>query len=102
MTRLTEDEATRRLCSAPWRNGEDKRFCYATLTRDVTMACWNGQHPPEKNSPEHTAKAGATVLVTMSSRFGDYGIRDEKLVPATEGYWARVDPDALTDWRDEP
>lgn len=65
-------------------------FVYATLECDV----------PAEHS--RTIKSGTRVLVTMVSRFGDVGIRDDRLVPASNGYCARIDPVNLTDWSTEP
>jgi hypothetical protein len=70
---------------------------HATLKRDVTMDVWNGTHPVEKNTKMHVATAGTRVLVTMASRFGDVGIRDENIDSLTHGYYARVDPSDLED-----
>jgi hypothetical protein len=65
-------------------------FVYATLGRDAEMSL--GQERP------HTAKKGTRVLVTMVSRFGDVGIRDDHLEPPSNGYYTRVMPEDLTDW----
>lgn len=103
ITKLTMEDGIDGLRHRPWRDGKDKLFCYATTTKPLKMSRWNGEHPVEENSTEHEAPAGTTVLVTMASRFGDVGIRDHDLVPASEGYCCRCDPATdLTDWRTEP
>lgn len=78
------------------------QMLYATLVVNATMRIWNGKHPVESNTVERTAPPGTPVLVTMVSRFGDVGIRDDKLTPPTDGYYCRVQPDELTDWRLAP
>lgn len=75
-------------------NWEKGVFVYATLRADQKMG-----YEPER---QHVAKAGTRVLVTMVSRFGDVGIRDERLVPPSDGYFARVQPEALMNWGHEP
>lgn len=69
-------------------------YLYATLARDALMT--------NPGKPDRTAPIGTTVLVTMISRFGDVGIRDRNLSPPSNGYDCRVQPEALTDWRDKP
>ncbi len=69
-------------------------FAYAETKEDFTMKSGDRDH-----EERHTAKAGATVLITMLSRFGDVGIRDEKLTPPSNGYWCRVLPDQLKNLR---
>jgi hypothetical protein len=71
-------------------------FVYATLTQDVKM------HYSDDDKKYRLAKAGARVLVTMVSRFGDVGIRDDRFVPASNGYYARVSPETLTSWGEKP
>jgi len=73
-------------------------FLYATLAQNVTMSAWSGKHPVDENSEEYEAYKGDRVLVTMVSRFGDFGIRGRNLTPATHGYHARVEPELLADW----
>lgn len=41
-------------------------------------------------SQEYTIPANTPVLVTMFSRFGDFGIRDVRVSEITHGYSARV------------
>lgn len=65
-------------------------FLYATLRSGVEMR--DGRVVPE----------GTAVLVTMVSRFGDVGIRADRLMPPSHGYDARVIPQWLTNWRDAP
>jgi len=85
-------DANKKLIVNPnWENGV---FVYATLRDDQKMG-----YEPEK---QHVAKSGTRVLVTMVSRFGDVGIRDERLMPPSDGYSARVQPEALKDWSREP
>mgnify|MGYP006266943299 CR=1 FL=1 len=55
-----------------------------------------------QDGPKRVARAGTRVLVTMVSRFGDVGIRDDRLVPASNGYYGRVAPEDLSDWGLEP
>ena len=74
-------------------------FFLAETTEPVEMHVWNGVHPVEENTKVHTAPAGTTVLVTVYSRFGDVGIRDDNLDPPSHGYYARVNPDTLNNWR---
>lgn len=102
----TEKEALTQL----WNNkgaglrGEKEKFFYATTTKRVVMVIQpvlqGGIH--DSKTIERECPPGTTVLVTMFSRFGDVGIRDVNLVPPTHGYYARVLPDHLTDWRDKP
>jgi len=102
--RFTEKEALEQL----WKNksigltGGEEKFFYATTTKRVVMLI----HPTIANGHSTTIERpcppGTTVLVTMFSRFGDVGIRDINLVPPTHGYYARVLPDHLTDWRENP
>lgn len=68
----------------------------AELDKDVTMRVWNGTHPPDKNTTEHTATKGTTVLIWMMSRFGDIGVTDNL---DAHCYHARVEPTALVNWR---
>ena len=68
----------------------------AELTEDVVMHVWNGTHPPDKNTTEHTVKKGTTVLIWMMSRFGDIGITDNL---EAHCYHARVQPTVLVNWR---
>lgn len=82
-----------------WAYGRGHRWVYANLVEDTQMREWNGKHPVDQNTTEHIAPAGAPVLVTMASRFGDVGIRDRNLVPPSDGYTARLDPSKLTNWR---
>jgi len=72
---------------------------YATLLKDTEMHVWNNKHPVEENIAIHVSKAGTTVFVPMISRFGDVGVRDENLDKLQHGYYARVMPEELTDWR---
>ena len=44
-------------------------------------------------------KAGATVLITMISRFGDVGIRGKRIHDVRHGYDVRVMPDLLQGYR---
>jgi hypothetical protein len=85
------DENKKLVVNPNWAKGV---FVYATLRDDQKMG-----YEPEK---QRVAKAGTRVLVTMVSRFGDVGIRDERLVPASDGYLARVQPEALMNWGREP
>jgi hypothetical protein len=75
-------------------------FLYATLTEEATMSAPASRYgdPPVR----WTAPKGTRVLVTMVSRFGDVGIRDRHLVPASDGYTGRVKPEKLCDWSREP
>lgn len=100
------DEIWRRKNDQPWRRPPADRdkpalewigVAVAELTRDVEMHVWNQIHPPETNTKVHTAKAGTTVLIWAPSRFGDIGVTD-KLLNAG-GYRARVEPEALVNWR---
>lgn len=101
MGELTQQEAWDLLWAAKdYRN--PKAFLWAELTEDVEMHEWNGTHPVEENTTVRVAKAGSTVLVTMASRFGDVGVRDDRLNPPSHGYYARVEPEKLTKWRDAP
>jgi len=68
----------------------------AELVCDTTMRVWNGHyHVPEFS--EHVAKAGTTVLIWTTSRFGDIGITDR--LSGAFGYDARVDPECLVNYR---
>jgi hypothetical protein len=90
--KLQPEEALEKLWKAKdWRAStrEANPPVYATVKEPVEML--KGKIP-----------AGSTVLVTMVSRFGDVGIRHDRLVPPSDGYYARVPPDVLTDWRDRP
>ena len=105
MTKLSRNVALKRLHASkgiepgkPWK----PFFCYATLTEPTKMESWNGVHPVEENLTVRMAKAGTRVLVTMASRFGDVGVRDTHLVPASHGYFARVLPEKLKDWDTDP
>lgn len=97
---MKQYEALQWLIKDSWKDAD--RFVYATLTKPVTMRVWNGTHPQESNTRTHTAPVDTRVLVTMLSRFGDVGIRDSHLVPASHGYYARVAPESLKDWGLDP
>lgn len=75
-------------------NGQEV-FAHAELTCNVTMHVWNGRHPVETNTLSHVAKEGTRVLITMFSRFGDVGIRDNDVDNIRHGYTARVTPEML-------
>jgi len=72
-------------------------FATATLLVDCQMHIWDGSHPVEEHTTTRMAKAGSKVLIASVSRFGDIGIRDDRLDKAEYGYYARVDPDILVD-----
>jgi len=99
--KLTEDEALDLLFVAKdWRKPDE--FLWADLVEDHEMHEWNGTHPVEENTTIRTAPAGSTVLVTVASRLGDVGIRDKHLNPPSHGYYSRVLPEGLTNWRRIP
>lgn len=101
-TKLTENQALDILWGNKGPDALRTTFVWATLTEPATMRVWDGSHPVEEHTVEHVTPAGATVLVTMASRFGDVGIRDSRLNPPCHGYDSRVTPDKLTDWRHIP
>lgn len=75
-------------------------FAQADLLVDVEMDEWDGENRPvEQHSDRRTAKAGSRVLVTMISRFGHVGIRDNRLDEETHGYYGTVDPEKLTNFK---
>jgi hypothetical protein len=71
-------------------------FVYATLGKDVSVSV---EGKPKK---PRVIKKGTRVLVTMVSRFGHVGIRDDRLTPASNGYCTSVKPEDLTDWGEKP
>jgi hypothetical protein len=78
------------------------RFVYATLKKGVSYDVPREPFdPPQKKKRTKTIPAGARVLVTMASRFGDVGIRAHHLVPASNGYDVRVMPEDLEDWSEQ-
>ena len=86
-----------------WTPEHEERWIYASLLAPTTMSEWNGSHPVDTNSRVREVPAGTTVLVTMFSGWGgDVGIRARNLTPPGHGYDARVQPEALTDWRCAP
>jgi hypothetical protein len=104
-TKLTQDEALELLWEAKdWQTDyhNPDEFLWADLVEDATMHEWNGKHPSEENTTVRVAPAATTVLVTVVSRFGDVGIRDKHLNPASYGYYSRVMPEQLTNWRRIP
>jgi hypothetical protein len=101
-TKLTEDQALDILWGNKGSDALRTTFVWATTTEPVTMRVWDGNHPVEEHTVNHVAPTGTTVLVTMASRFGDVGIRDDRLNPPNHGYYARVEPSKLTDWRHIP
>lgn len=99
---MTQKEALAILwANKDWKNKKEDRFVYATTTKEIDVLTVGGDHPtyPKK---ERTIPAETTVLVTMFSRFGDVGIRDDRLTPPSNGYYVRVMPEELKDWRDNP
>ena len=96
---LTREEALEILWvskTPPWT---EPVFLWADLVEDTEMRIWFDHGVPEEH---RMAKAGQTILVTVVSRFGDVGIRDDRLNPPSHGYHARVTPDKLTNWRHIP
>lgn len=70
---------------------------YAKIKKDVKMSVWNGKHPVENNTEDHTCKADTKVLIWMVSRFGDIGITDNLKNP--KGYDSRgIANRDLYDW----
>jgi hypothetical protein len=97
---MTQEEALEILWkNKDWKDKKEDKFVYATTTKDIEIMDFS---TPNKPKIERTISAGATVLVTMYSRFGDVGIRDDRLEPPSNGYYARVLPHDLRDWRDKP
>jgi hypothetical protein len=97
---LTQEEALRILwANKDWENKKEDKFVYATTVKSIDIMDFA---TPQKPKVERTIPIGTTVLVTMYSRFGDVGIRDDRLVPPSNGYYARVLPEDLKDWREEP
>jgi len=115
---LTQEEALEVLWSAKSafvpdenglpRKGDDGKFLtnpnwcdafvYGTLQRDVDV--WRGDQNEKK--PVRVIPKDTRVLVTMVSRFGHVGIRDNHLVPASNGYCATCQPEDLADWNMAP
>lgn len=97
---MTQEEALGILWkNKDWRNASQEKFVYATTKNSVDLLNVGKWDRPKV---ERTIAAGTTVLVTMHSRFGDVGIRDDRLVPPSNGYYVRVMPEDLKDWREAP
>ena len=77
-------------------------FVYATLLKDVTMHVSTTEETHRNIDKTRIAKADTRVLVTMVSRLGHVGVRDDHLVPASNGYYAGVMPEDLKDWGEKP
>jgi hypothetical protein len=103
---MTQEEALAILWkNKDWKSHQEgwvEKFIYATLLVDATMHFSDEITVPRGREIERVAPKGSTVLVTMVSRFGDVGIRDDRLVPPSNGYYCRVMPEQLTDWREAP
>jgi len=89
-----DPETGKFLTNPHWCNA----FVYGTLQRDVDV--WRGDQNEKK--PVRVIPKDTRVLVTMVSRFGHVGIRDNHLVPASNGYCATCQPEDLTDWNMAP
>ena len=70
-------------------------FATAELLVNVQMSKWNGIHPVETNSTDYTVKAGTKVLITVYSRLGHAGIRDDNLDKPVHGYYGCAYPEQL-------
>lgn len=103
---VTQEQALNELwANKDWKKsmaGRQERFFYATTTKPVDILAIESLKQNCTPRVERTIPVGTTVLVTMLSRFGDVGIRDDRLVPPSHGYHARVNPEELSDWREQP
>ncbi len=97
---LWDNKDVTKLLSRP--KGWEEHFLYATLKSKATMRIIGDERRPGNKEKRYSVPKGTTVLVTMVSRFGDVGIRDRDLEPPSHGYWCRVVPSKLKDWRDKP
>lgn len=87
------DANQRPIVNPNWCNA----FVYATLCHPAVELILD-----EDGTRKRMIHAGTRVLVTMVSRFGDVGIRDDRLTPPSNGYYGRVPPEYLGDWSLDP
>ena len=96
------EERDRRVVETIWRRWDSGQkldvFAHATLVHETLFREWNGQHPVDENTTVRTYPAGTRVLVTMASRFGDFGVRANDIERIEHGYSCRLDPGQLRDF----